>query len=839
MTLSPKVILQQSLHHAAQDGNGGKHHEHEHEHEQQNSTLMRRSPQRLSRTSPAAPSLLAESGDERGNVFTLNGNGEDDMRSSMDDDEDDSFAQQDYNPTTRIFTYEQVKLFDIIFHPIYVFDHIEGRMRWANKAGCALWNATSLEDLQSRSFRDTSESSAKRMDGYMEKFERGMNIQDQWTLYPNGKATTVNLDVSGIKFADDDDPHFCLWCEATPLVNEQLLLQESLRGVEMIRHLPMAICQFDMEGKVMFQNPEAIISKRSHNNHNKETEDLDRLDRSDHSTSSLLDSNRSMSTGSVQSDRASYINENLLHRFVDPGMGWQVLREIQSPMKQKVDIEAMVHTRNGAKWSAIQLRKGKDPVTGQEVILYSAKDKSDAVKARREREARERKSEFLAIMAHEIRTPLHQVTGFIDLLDQTSLNAEQKSFVRLLKSSAQGLMTVISDVLDYSKLEACKMKLECIPYEPLSVVEGSMAAVRASCEEKGLYLNLQWNKNIPYKVKGDPNRLRQILLNLLSNAIKFTKQGGITVKAMPIPSHVDIPKADPSSNDNEEKTTAAGTTKSMIRFEVRDTGVGISEEHKDVIFLKYQQANASVARNFGGTGLGLSICKLLAKNMGGEIGVESTLGHGALFWVNVPAEVAEEFAPSSDEEEEEDVESMMSRMTTTDRSEPNVENGGGSGGGGGDHQSNSNNTKGEQTANGAGRAGAVLDPSQGLHILVAEDNKVNRKLLGKMLERMGHTSEMAVNGKEAVDMVTTDDHPKYDVVLMDIQMPVMDGLEATRRLRTMGYSELPIYGLTASVARNDYKELGFDDWIGKPIPMKDLKSKLGRLKDTAASSGMD
>jgi len=177
----------------------------------------------------------------------------------------------------------------------------------------------------------------------------------------------------------------------------------------------------------------------------------------------------------------------------------------------------MINTKHGPRWSAIQLRKTSDPVTGKPVFLYSSKDMSDAIQARKEKEARIKKSEFWAIMAHEIRTPLHQVTGFIDLLGMTTLDSEQQSYVKLLMSSAQGLMTVINDVLDYSKLEAGKMKLECIPYEPLSVVEGCLGAVRAGCDERGLYLVLDWDRQLPFRVMGDPNRLRQVCCQTLLN----------------------------------------------------------------------------------------------------------------------------------------------------------------------------------------------------------------------------------------------------------------------------------------------------------------------------------
>jgi CheY-like chemotaxis protein len=373
-------------------------------------------------------------------------------------------------------------------------------------------------------------------------------------------------------------------------------------------------------------------------------------------------------------------------------------------------------------------------------------------------------------------TPLHQVTGFIELLDQTNLTTEQKSYIKLLKASAQGLMTVISDVLDYSKLEAGKMKLEMIPYEPFSVVEGSMEVIRASCEEKGLKLTMDWNKNVPFKLLGDPNRLRQVLLNLLSNSVKFTNQGGIRVQALTVDRNAMERECEESSFS---KSTASDSQ--MVKFIIHDTGAGIQEEHLGMIFNDYYQGNVSVARTHGGTGLGLSICKLLVSKMGGTIGVKSEYGKNSSFWFCLPADVPKE--------------------VDADAEEP------------------TNTTP-------------VAETFDQLKILVAEDNIVNQKLVKRILERLGHAPTIVENGKDAITMIeeykNRDDC--FDLVLMDIQMPVMDGLEATRRLRTMGYVNLPIFGLTASVARSDFRELGFDDWLPKPIPMKDLKMKLLNLQ---------
>ena len=525
-----------------------------------------------------------------------------------------------YDPE-RVYTVEQLEVLNVLVHPVWIYDFVQRCLRWANPAALELWNASSVEELQRRDIRDMSESTVKRSEAFMSKAESGQYSIEQWTLYPKGKPTTIELTVSGLRLSKDEN-HKSLLCEGIILVKEELV-NETLRSVEMLRHLPMAVCQFDMEGKVMFQNPEAVLCQRNESKAcndtnkgfvNQETKQDDTSESTDEhhedhdDNQSTTSNNTASSSGSSSTKAAALLAGNLLNRFVEPDVGKQLLEQIQ--IQENCEIEAMLRTREGPKWSAISVRKAKDPVTGKCVILFSARDKSDALAAQKERKAREQNSEFLAIMAHEIRTPLHQVTGFIDLLDQTHLNKEQKSFVKLLKSSAQGLMTVINDVLDYSKLEAGKMKLECIPYEVRSVVEGSMEAVRASCEEKKLDLTLKWNPTIPFKIKGDPNRLRQILMNLLSNAIKFTKQGWIHVEAMPHEQHVAPISNENSDTANQNKNGHNGpakniaTARPMIKFVVSDSGMGIAPENKDVIFRKYQQADASVARNFGGTGLG-------------------------------------------------------------------------------------------------------------------------------------------------------------------------------------------------------------------------------------------
>ncbi|CAB9521158.1 respiration control sensor protein ArcB [Seminavis robusta] len=819
-----------------------------------------------------------------------------------------------YDPNRAVSIAQLEAVMNLLVHPVWIFDFQDRRrMRWGNPMATEYFNCSSLEELQGRDFSKMSDTVIKRNAEIQAAIEQGQRIVDQWTFYPKGQAKTARVTISGISLLDDLDgemgPHACFFVEAVP-IEDKKLDSEVLRGVEMLRHLPIAVCQFDMKGHCMFQNPEACLLEEEteqqleqpekpeqeqqaeskaepadqdqNKNKNKNQPKKDSKDKT--KTERRRGSNRSISTDSNCTDNETSTSSSakcthrrptrrrskrlssalnleaaaaamaadsserthsttttstnkkrkkadgsLLSRFVDPMVGTKFLHQIQQAFDNTqcsqscLKLEAMLHTQRGPTWSAIQVRQSTDPITGESVLLFNAQDKSDAVQARKEKRAREQKAEFLAIMAHEIRTPLHQVTGFVDLLDQTQLDKEQRSFVGVLKASVQGLMTVINDVLDYSKLEAGHMKLENIPYEPLSVTKGSIEAVRAGCEERSLYLQLDWDTRIPFKLKNDPNRLRQILLNLLSNSVKFTKKGGITVRACYLNGNLDD-SSDWSHQEQKRRdnTTSANndTDQPMVKFTVSDTGIGISEEHKKIVFQKYQQANATIARNYGGTGLGLSISYSLVQMMGGTMGVESELGKGTSFWFVLPAVMPTEKDLAGEMDEDE--------MTLpTAPASPSTSSCGAP-------QSSPVSTQNGSTHGSC--SGSAARKQIGLNVLVAEDNKVNQKLVVNMLRRMGHTASVAENGMEAIEMIEKSGHDQFDICLMDIQMPVCDGFEATKRLRSMGYTDLPIFGLTASMGRSDYEELGFNDWLPKPIRMKDLKVKLYQLWKLAQQS---
>jgi CheY-like chemotaxis protein len=342
------------------------------------------------------------------------------------------------------------------------------------------------------------------------------------------------------------------------------------------------------------------------------------------------------------------------------------------------------------------------------------------------------------------------------LLASSGLNAEQTETVDMLQTSAHALMAIINDLLDFTKLEAGKMKIETIPFEVRGVLDGSVACVQPQVNEKGLKVSCRIDQGVPIKVMGDPNRLRQVVLNMFSNAVKFTSHGGVHIESMMM---------------HQEDGSI------RIRFTVADTGIGIPNEKCERIFNAYQQADVSVSRNYGGSGLGLTICKSLVENMGGEIGVDSVLGQGTTFWFEIP--FGHYVKASAPEEKKTDSDSNP------------------------------------------------WDEITGLQVLVAEDNKVNQKVVVRMLQRLGHHPTVVENGQECVAEITSSSK-EYDLVLMDWQMPVMDGIDATKEIRRKGYnmSDLPIVGLTASIQFLDWFELGMNDCLKKPIRISDLKAAL-------------
>ena len=371
------------------------------------------------------------------------------------------------------------------------------------------------------------------------------------------------------------------------------------------------------------------------------------------------------------------------------------------------------------------------------------------------------KSDFLAMMSHEIRSPLNGIIGNTDLLLDSPLAPGQRRSVEVVRQCGAALITVIDDILDFSKIEAGKLDLACDDFDLGESLENVAAMTRVAAQNKGLKLAVALGEDVPRSVKGDENRLRQILLNLVANAVKFTETGGIDIG-------VELVAADPE--------------RIMVRFAVRDTGIGIPLEAQAQLFDAFYQVDGSYRRKARGTGLGLAICRRLVQLMGGEIGVESLPGMGSRFWFTAALAHGER------------------QISSTEAARSAPENGA---------------------------------PAR---ILLVDDLDVNRDIASALLTQAGHAVDCAVDGAQAVSAAAA---KEYDLVLMDVQMPVMDGFEATVRIRSLPSPNrnVPIIAMTAYATRQDIQHcilVGMNGHIAKPIERKTLLEAV-RTKSTGSA----